>query len=600
MAAPGSESPAAGPANQSFAGLVQARALEQPSRVAFRYKSRGIWHDVSWADCAGRMSAVAAGLARSGVRPGDCVAVAAPASPAWLFAVLGVHAAGAQPLSVYQGLPPDDLAAVFAGQHLKAAIAEIGWLEMLVERSIPLPETVVLTDSQRPAAWSGGPVVMLSDFDQPSEAGSIAPGLEASSPAFLFATAGTGGAVRVVAHSTDSLLAAARAIAEPLPGRPPLAAGDTTVVELPTGHVGALLAAIVLPQAHGLIAHLPETKAADAVRDVHPTLSLNLAGAWERMAARVQVAAAGTGGVKGFVFRLAQRTRRPDFGQAGVERSPTGLLTHLAYAAVFFPLLSKLGVERLKAAYVVGVTSPDELSLWRAWGVDLVQAYGLTEAGPVVARLVGTTLVAAAGSDLKLGPAGDVLVRGASVCAGYRSEGRVQAARRQDGWLETGDVGVEHEGGIRVLGARHDIHQSPAGPVPLTLIDAVLRYSPYIRAAITTPHAKTGDLEAYVDCDFASLARWATSTKVTYRSPAALLESDAVARLFEDEKELTNRRLERRSLPTIGSIAVAAARLGGGVITPIGSVRRATARGGDDHRRHQHEKPPAALEPRRN
>lgn len=605
MTAPELNSPAASGKSQSFAIRLLARSSEQPVKVAFRYKTRGIWHDVTWKECADRMSAVAAGLARSGVRPGDCVVVAAPASPAWLFGILGSHAAGALPLSVYQGLPPQDLARLFAAQHPKAVIGEIGWLEMLMEQSIELPTTLVLTDSQRPAAWSGRPVVMLPDLYAGADAGDVATPVDGDSSFFLFATPGTGGEVKVVAHSTASLVGAARAIAEPIAGRPPLREGDTTVVELPTGHPGAFLSAIALPLVHGIIAHLPEVKAADAVRDVHPTLSLNAAGSWERMAARVQVAATATRGLKGFLFRLAQRTRRAQF-RADVGDAVThardeigrgGVLMHLAYMVVFFPLLSRLGLERLKVAYVVGVTSPDELTLWRAWGVELTQVYGLTEAGPVVARLVGNALVPAVGNELKLGADGGVLIRGDCVCAGYRDEVGITAARADDGWLDTGDVGVEHEGGIRVLGARRDIVDGATGRVPLTLVDAVLRYSPYIRAAITR-RGDSGDLEAYVDCDFASLARWATARGVTYRSPGALLESEQVAALFKGEQDLTNIRLERRSLPAIASISVASARLAEGVITPVGSVRRERARNGAP--RAVENQQPAAVVARRN
>lgn len=563
--------------DRSFAELVRARAREQPDQVAFRYKMRGVWHDVSWEACAKRMTAVAAGLAELGVKPGDCVAVAAPASPAWLFAILGVHAAGALPLSVYQGLPPGDLAAVFADQKVTAAIAELGWLEMLVDNTISLPGVVVLTDSQRPAEWVGGAVVMLADLEDKGGVGS-SPGADAATPAFLFATAGTGGSVKVVAHSARSLVAAARAVAEPDSRLQPLGRQDTTVVELPTGHVGALLAAIVLPATHGVVSHLPEVKAADAVREVHPTLSINLAGAWERTAARVQVAASGTRGLKGFLFRLAQRVRRSEFDRGAKQALPSSLLAHLAYLAIFFPLLSKLGLERLRAAYVVGVTSPDELSLWRAWGVKLTQAYGLAEAGPIVARASGTSLTPAAGLEIKLGRGGALLVRGDAVCTGYRRQGKVHPAVDDDGWLDTGDLGAEAGEGIRVFGERADIVDEPGGRIPLSLIDAVLRYSPYVRVAITAPAGRGGGLEARVVADLGSIARWATAHGVSYRSPAALAESDGVTQLFKEELVEANRRLERRSLRPIESIAVATAPLEAGVVTPTGSVRRSTTR----------------------
>src|ERR1700736_632033 len=95
---------------RSLAGLVRARAAAEPRRTAFRYKGHGTWHDLSWTECEGRMSSIASGLRDYGLEPGDCVVVAASASPAWLLGVLGAHASGAVPLTVYQGFAIEDLA----------------------------------------------------------------------------------------------------------------------------------------------------------------------------------------------------------------------------------------------------------------------------------------------------------------------------------------------------------------------------------------------------------------------------------------------------------------------------------------------------------
>src|ERR1700737_3320815 len=150
---------------RSLAGLVRARAAAEPRRTAFRYKGHGVWHDISWADCEARMSAIASGLRAHGLEPGDCVVVAASASPAWLLGLLGAHAAAAVPLTVYQGFAVEDLAAIFEDQAPKATIAEAGWLGMLIENGVALPGLIVLTDQHRPAVWPRNDAVTLTDVE---------------------------------------------------------------------------------------------------------------------------------------------------------------------------------------------------------------------------------------------------------------------------------------------------------------------------------------------------------------------------------------------------------------------------------------------------
>jgi long-chain acyl-CoA synthetase len=85
-------------------------------------------------------------------------------------------------------------------------------------------------------------------------------------------------------------------------------------------------------------------------------------------------------------------------------------------------------------------------------GVELRQGYGLTEAGPVclfnrvsLPNRRGTLGVPFPGVDVAVRD-GELVVRGPNVFAGYVSGGEAGLAVR-DGWLHTGDLGAEGEGG---------------------------------------------------------------------------------------------------------------------------------------------------------
>jgi len=72
----------------------------------------------------------------------------------------------------------------------------------------------------------------------------------------------------------------------------------------------------------------------------------------------------------------------------------------------------------------------------------------------------------------RLSPEGEILVKGRSVFAGYwREDEELHARPDGDGWLPTGDVGVEEEGGLMVLGRKQHLFETasghPVAPLPL-------------------------------------------------------------------------------------------------------------------------------------
>lgn len=111
---------------------------------------------------------------------------------------------------------------------------------------------------------------------------------------------------------------------------------------------------------------------------------------------------------------------------------------------------------------------PELVGAWEeAAGGLLIEGYGLTECSPIVAgnpvkatRTPGSigvpfpdTQVRLADPenldrDVELGEAGEILVKGPQVFAGYRNRPEETAAAFHDGWFRTGDVAVAGENGF--------------------------------------------------------------------------------------------------------------------------------------------------------
>ena len=121
-------------------------------------------------------------------------------------------------------------------------------------------------------------------------------------------------------------------------------------------------------------------------------------------------------------------------------------------------LLRRAGLDRC-AQLIVGSApaSPDLLGRLRDLGVEVHDAYGLTEAPLVALNRHGRNRIGTVGEPLpqtsvRIAADGEVLVRGPQVTPGYVDAGMEQPFR--DGWLATGDLGHLTADGFLVIDGR--------------------------------------------------------------------------------------------------------------------------------------------------
>lgn len=105
---------------------------------------------------------------------------------------------------------------------------------------------------------------------------------------------------------------------------------------------------------------------------------------------------------------------------------------------------------------------------WNALGFVLVQGYGMTETTALITLNHpfhvnrGTIGKPMPGREVKLGPDGEVLVRGAAISGATWSGGKLH--QRKDEWLATGDLAeTEPTGELRFLGRKSEVIVTAAG-----------------------------------------------------------------------------------------------------------------------------------------
>ncbi len=125
---------------------------------------------------------------------------------------------------------------------------------------------------------------------------------------------------------------------------------------------------------------------------------------------------------------------------------------------------------------------------WNALGFLLVQGYGMTETTALITLnhpfhvAKGTIGKPMAGREVKLGPDGEVLVRGPMISSATWVGGALRP--REDEWLATGDIAERQESGdLRFLGRKSEVIVTSAGlNIHPEDIEAVIEEQPDVAA----------------------------------------------------------------------------------------------------------------------
>ncbi|MFC4128776.1 AMP-dependent synthetase/ligase [Nocardia rhizosphaerae] len=163
---------------------------------------------------------------------------------------------------------------------------------------------------------------------------------------------------------------------------------------------------------------------------------------------------------------------------AAVERGLAVLATPGAAPAPAEDAVSAAFGGRLRYVISGGASLDDTTAgFYAGFGVVILNCYGLTEAATAVTvsapetNRLGTVGRPIPGTEVGIGPDGEVLVRGPHVSPGYWGAAADQRPVDAQGWLHTGDIGELDDGHLRITGRKKEILVTSGGknvaPTPL-------------------------------------------------------------------------------------------------------------------------------------
>lgn len=482
------------------AAFQQTAAL-RPDQIALR--TVGGTQEITWAEYATRVRALAAGLAKLGVRRGDTVGIMLTNRPEFnLIDTAALHL-GAVPFSVYNTSSPDQIAHVFANAGNKVVITEQAFLDTLRASGTSVEHTVVVDGTAE------GTVTLAQlesdpepdfDFDAAWQA------VQSGDLATLIYTSGTTGPSKGVELTQSNVIAQVVGLVS---GPLPVGFDDRAVSYLPAAHVADRISAHAMSLLTGIqITTVTDPREiAAALPDARPTVFFGVPRVWQKIKAGIEnKLAVEPSPVKKALanWAIGVGVAQAKAKLAGESSLLLGVQHKIADALVLSKLREALGFAELKvAASGAAPVPPETLEYFLGLGFAVSEVWGMSETAGVgtfteidkprpgsVGRVMD-------GVELRLDADGEVLIRGPIITPGYRNMPDKTAEAIDDaGWLHTGDIGtLDADGYLRIVDRKKELIISEAGKniAPSNIENAMKAASSMIGQAVAI-----GEARAYI------------------------------------------------------------------------------------------------------
>ncbi len=472
-----------------------------PQNAALEIQRRDQVESYTYAEVRRMAESVGSWLSKSELQPGARVAILADNHPRWVAVFLGAVAAGCTAVPLDTALHADQITTLLKDSGSSLLFCDVKHLATAGEAVGSLPIKIVLTNpaeqkagSSRASASQAGPPV--ADLDRifslaPSASGSTGfkpAAVGSDHVASLLYTSGTTSDPKGVTLTHANLMGEVESVFRWARVGPQ----DAVLGVLPLFHVLSQMANLLLPLVKGArvvyLETLNTTELLRALNERQITIFAVVPQFFYLIHERIFKEVAKRGQVAGWALKALMTINR---GLRAVG---------LNAGRIFFAELHSTFGDRMRYLITGGSRFDPQIGYdFHALGIDVLQAYGLTETtGAAFAALPRHNVIGSVGPPLpgvegKIvdpkppedgAPAvGEIAIRGAIVMKGYWNRPDATAAVLKDGWLHTGDLGHFDSGGnLFITGRQKDVIVLSNGKnVYPEEIESYYLKSPYIK-----------------------------------------------------------------------------------------------------------------------
>ncbi len=467
----------------TLVGTFAARVQATPDAPAARLKAGGSWTDVSWAELSERARRVGHALLALGVGKGDRVCLMGDTRVEWVVCDLAIQLTGAASVPIYQSNLPDECQYIVENCGAALVLADSAAQAakfVKVRGELPQLKAVVqFTGEVQDAA--GGLVRSLEslypdgdDFAKahPSALDERSRALSKDDLSTIIYTSGTTGRPKGVMLAHDSFVYEADAVGALGIIRPT----DVELLFLPLAHSFAqVLKAIWYQLGHVMAFAESLDKLMDNMAETHPTFMCAVPRVFEKAFNKVVTDGAATPGLKGRLFRMTLSSFER-YAQAQDEGRDYRSLELTAGKKLVLPKIKERLDDRFggNLRFFISGGAPLSRKIARFFdlvGIQILEGFGLTEtcAASCVNRphknKLGTVGPPVPGTELRIAPDGEVLIRGRGVMKGYWDNPEASSeVLLPEGWFATGDIGeIDADGYLRITDRKKDIIVTAGG-----------------------------------------------------------------------------------------------------------------------------------------
>lgn len=520
----------------------------------------GKWDPMTYREVGTAVREMANGLMAQGLSRGDKVAILSATRVEWCLADIAIILGGFVPVPIYPSNLPDQVEYILAHSQARAVFVEneVQWNKIAgVRKNLPALSLVIL--------YTGIPGKPEEVIDLP---GLRARGIEFASAhpdalarrteeitpgddLTLIYTSGTTGPPKGVVTRHSNYVFVVTSALEAVTVR----RNELFLQFLPLAHSLGRLEHFLTFDAMAVSAFARDIQTVgEDLALVRPEIMVSVPRLYEKFYARVLAKVEEDGGLKQAIFQWALGVGREVSRRRQRKEAVGGLLAlklSVAERLVFQKIRARMG-GRFRFAISGGAPlSPEIAEFLHALGVLILEGYGLTEDSTVTAvnryenYKFGTVGKALPGTEIRIAPDGEILVRGPHVFKEYfRDPEATREAVDAEGWLHTGDIGeLDSEGFLRITDRKKDIIVTSGGKnVAPQNIENLLKNDKFVSQAFVYGDRRKY-LTALITLSAEEVGKWAAQNGIPETDLVLLAKNPRVEAMMRGRVDEINRQL---------------------------------------------------------
>jgi len=418
--------------------MIEAQALENPGRVAFRFREKRAVAEKTVSESLDDINALGTYAFDKGIK-GAHVALVASNSYQWLVIYFAMISGGNVVVPIDRALPAEEIAQLIERSECEFAFAADDLAERLKSESVC--KEVFPFSSLGQMISRGGELIASGersylDYKQDTNALSM-----------IVYTSGT------TAKSKGVMLTQANILADVNKGCRNFKPEGVSMSVLPYHHMFGLVVALIM---------LVNWRTTVFINTSLKYLTADLKEAKPHTAMFVPLH------LQTFYNMIMERAK----SEGKYKKLKSGMRLSMALYKIGIDVRRKL-MREVREAFggqleyiLVGGAALDPFyeREYRAWGIDLITAYGATECSPGIAasrnhyHRDGSVGLPIGCLEVKIADDGEVLIRGDNVMTGYWKDEKATSEALIDGWYHSGDLGyLDRDGFLYLTGRKKNL-----------------------------------------------------------------------------------------------------------------------------------------------